>query len=230
MDADRHRNDALSPTSYALLGQLALRPWSVYEMTRNVGRTLHWFWPRAESVLYDETKRLATLGLATTEREPGRRGRPRTVYAITAEGRDVHAGWLAMAPGGSTLHDESLLRVHLAPYGTKEDLVRAIEAARDRAEALLRQAIVIGTEFAEERHQFQDQVHIRGLLFDALWTFGLGMYFWAERSLVEVARWTDIDGDDPARRRAVERIRERLELTPGAIEPPSPPAPPSTPT
>jgi PadR family transcriptional regulator, regulatory protein AphA len=227
MDREPRRNDGLSPTSYALLGQLALRPWSVYDMTRNVGRTLHWFWPRAESVLYDETKRLAALGLATTQREPGRRGRPRTVYAITPEGRDVLAGWLAMPPGGSTLHDESLLRLHLAPYGTKEDLVRALEAARDRAEALLRQALVIGTEFAEERHQFQDQVHVRGLLFDALWTFGLGMYFWSERSLVEIARWTDIDADDPARERAVERIRERLELTPGAI---GPEPGPSTPT
>ena len=80
-----HRED-LTSTSFALLGQLALRPWSGYEMTRNVTRTLHWFWPRAESVLYDEVKRLATIGLAETREAPGRRGRPMSVYSITPAG------------------------------------------------------------------------------------------------------------------------------------------------
>ncbi len=205
------RGENLSPTSFALLGQLALRPWSVYEMTGNVGRTLHWFWPRAESVLYDETKRLASLGLATTQRQPGRRGRPRTLYTITAAGREALAAWLATPPEGFTLHDESLLRLHLAPYGTKEDLLRSLHAARDHAAVLLRQAVVIGTEFAEGRHQFQDQVHIRAVLFDALWTFGLGVSLWADRSIGEVESWPDIAADPAARSRAVGVIVDRLE-------------------
>jgi len=206
----------LTPTSYALLGQLALRPWSVYDMTRNVARTLHWFWPRAESVLYSEVKRLAEMGLASTRQEPGGRGRPRSIYSITAKGRRRLGAWLAGPPGGFALQFEALLRVHLSPYGTLEDLTAALERTRDDGEALLRQALVVGTEFAEERHQFQDQVHIRGLLFDYLWGFGLGMYAWADRSLAEVARWRGIGGDDAARQRGVELIRQRMtELPPG---------------
>ena len=207
----------LTPTSYALLGQLALRPWSVYDMTRNVARTLHWFWPRAESVLYSEVKRLADLGLASTRREPGGRGRPRSVYSITAKGRRALAAWLATAPGGFALQFEGALRVHLAPYGTVDDLVSALERARDDGEALLRQALVIGAEFAEGRHQFQDQVHIRALLFDYLWGFGLGMHAWAERSLAEVARWRSIDGDAAARKRGVELIRHSMQKAPAAL-------------
>ena len=212
----RERRD-LTPTSYALLGQLALRPWSVYEMTQNVGRTLHWFWPRAESVLYQETKRLAELGLARAEREPGRRGQPRSVYAITPRGRRALRAWLGTPAASFTLHFEALLRVHLSPYASREDLLRALEGARADAEALLRQAILIGGEFVEGRHQFQDQVHVRGILFDYLWGFGLGMYAWADRSIEEVSTWRSIDGSQRARHRAIKLMREVIEAAPAPL-------------
>jgi PadR family transcriptional regulator AphA len=161
-------------------------------MTKNVVRTLHWFWPRAESVLYSETKRLAELGLARTDSAPGRRGRPQTVYSITDEGRAALQAWLREAPGRLSLHFESLLRVHLAPYGRKEDLIRALESARAEAEELLRTAIVVGTEFVEGRHQFQDQVHLRAILFDYLWRFGLTTYAWAQGWIERVEEWPDL--------------------------------------
>ncbi|MGQ0669504.1 MAG: PadR family transcriptional regulator [Actinomycetota bacterium] len=206
---DAARKD-LTATSYALLGQLALRPWSVYDMTRNVGRTLHWFWPRAESVLYSEVKRLASLGLASVRSEPGARGRPRAVYSITAKGRRALRAWLSSDPGGFSLHFEPLLRVHLAHFGTKEELLRALEAARTDAHRLLRQGVVIGTEFASGRHQFQEQVHVRAILFDYLWSFGLGMYLWAERSIEQVQTWPGIDGSKRARGEGVRMIRDLL--------------------
>src|SRR5262245_39784935 len=109
----------LTPTSYALLGQLALRPWTVYEMTKNVGRTLHWFWPRAERVLYAEIKKLHKAGMARARSVPGQRGRAAKEYAITAAGTRALKGWLASEPEGSSLHAEPVLRVHLSPYGTK---------------------------------------------------------------------------------------------------------------
>ncbi len=200
----------LTTTSYALLGQLALRPWTVYEMTRNVTRTLHWFWPRAESALYQETKRLAERGLATTTTEPGLRGRPRTVYTITPAGIAALRAWLSTEPSPVTVHFDAVLRVHLAPYGTKEDLERALRSARDDAESLIRQALVIGNEFVEGRHQFQSQVAVRAILFDFLWNFGLSTWLWADRSLSVVASWPSISPGAAADDAAVGLIRSRL--------------------
>jgi DNA-binding PadR family transcriptional regulator len=210
--------DALTPTSYALLGQLALRPWSVYEMTANVSRTLHWFWPRAESVLYAEVKRLAAEGYASVSDEPGSRGRPRRIYAITEAGRAALATWLASPSGPSTLHSEPLLRIHLSPFGTREQLLAALDAAGEEARALLRQALVIGQEFADERHQFQEHVHIRAILFDALWSHAVTMLLWSDRSRAEVRRWRTIDADGQARRQGLRRIRTLMsELPPAAV-------------
>ena len=45
----------LTPTSYAILGLLALRPWSAYELTKQVRRSLHFCWPRAEVERWPDT-------------------------------------------------------------------------------------------------------------------------------------------------------------------------------
>jgi DNA-binding PadR family transcriptional regulator len=72
----------LSPTSFALLGLLSLRPWTTYELAQQLTRSLRWFFPRAERHLYTEVKRLADAGLASAE--VGFTGRRRsTTCAIT---------------------------------------------------------------------------------------------------------------------------------------------------
>jgi DNA-binding PadR family transcriptional regulator len=82
-----------STTSYALLGLLALRPWTTYELAKQAQRSLGWFWPRAERKLYDEPKRLVAAGLATATREMTG-ARPRTIYVATARGRKALRRWL----------------------------------------------------------------------------------------------------------------------------------------
>ena len=60
-------------------------------------RSLHFFWPRAESNLYAEPKRLVTAGLAEA-REEWNGDRRRTVYSITDRGREALRTWLATPP------------------------------------------------------------------------------------------------------------------------------------
>lgn len=209
----------LTTTSYALLGQVALRAWSIYDMTKNVTRTLHWFWPRAESVIYAEMKRLAADGLVSATSAPGKRGRDRTIYSITPAGRQALSAWLAEKPGGSALYSEPLLRVHLAPYGTRDDLLQAVRAVREEAEGLLRQAMIIGAEFVEGRHHFQHQVHTRAILFDYLWNHGLTMYLWAERWVTEVQGWPDLRLQPETEQAALDSIRRSLAATPRLAAP-----------
>jgi PadR family transcriptional regulator, regulatory protein AphA len=179
-------------------------------MTKNIGRTLHWFWPRAESVIYAEMKRLAQHDLARSTSAPGRRGRPHTIYSITPKGRRALKAWLGTEPAGFSLHFEALLRVHLAPYGGRDDLLRALESARDEATQLLRQATIIGTEFVEGSHQFQAQVHIRAILFDYLWRFGLTMYLWSDHWIERVELWPSIAPTIDAEREALQLIERHL--------------------
>ena len=106
----------LTTTSYAILGLLAVRPWSTYELARQMRRNLHYFWPRAESNLYAEPKRLVAGGLAGAASRPVGKRR-RTVYTITPQGRQVLERWLGRPAAASRLESETLVKVMFANHG-----------------------------------------------------------------------------------------------------------------
>ncbi len=127
----------LTTTSHALLGLLNVKPWTTYELAKQVQRSLGWFWPRAERKLYDEPKQLVAAGLATaSEQRTGKR--PRTVYAITGEGRRALREWLGQAPQPPALEFEAMVKVFFADGGNLTQLRATIEAVE--ASALQRRA------------------------------------------------------------------------------------------
>jgi PadR family transcriptional regulator, regulatory protein AphA len=192
-------------TRFAILGQLALRKWSAYELTKSMGRTLAWFWPRAESVIYAEARRLVADGLASSREEPAADGssRKRTVYAITSQGKRLLADWLATEPTTLQLALEPLLRIHLARFGTREDLLRAVAFTESRADDLLDVAEEVAAEFASGAHILQKDAHFRALIFHALWGIGIALRDTARKADAEIRRWESVTGDDDARARGV---------------------------
>ena len=118
----------LTSTSYAILGLLSLRPWTTYELAQQMQRALGQFWPRAESKLYEEPKKLVQHGFAkATVEHVGKR--PRTVYAITPAGRKALRAWMPTPSEGPVIEFEALIKVFFAEHGTKQDLLTAIDAA-----------------------------------------------------------------------------------------------------
>ena len=63
------RDRTLTTTSYAILGLLSVRSWSTYELTQQMDRSLGRIWPRAQSKLYEEPKKLAAGGYARARQE-----------------------------------------------------------------------------------------------------------------------------------------------------------------
>ena len=59
-------------------GLLSLRPWSAYELVAQMRRSLDLIWPRAQSNLYADLKRLAEQGLATGQAARSARSRTTT--------------------------------------------------------------------------------------------------------------------------------------------------------
>jgi DNA-binding PadR family transcriptional regulator len=112
---------APSTTSHAILGLLAVKAWTTYELAKQVQRSLGWFWPRAERKLYDEPKRLVAAGLAKATPEMTG-SRPRTVYTVTARGRRALRRWLDEPPAPPSLEFEGMVKVFFADGGTLEQL------------------------------------------------------------------------------------------------------------
>jgi DNA-binding PadR family transcriptional regulator len=125
-----------SPATYGLLGMLAVRSWTGYELTRQVRRSLRFIWPTSEGHLYREQKRLVTLGWAVAEQEQtGQRTRNR--YTITPAGREALAKWLATPPEEPHLQIEGVLRAFYANLGTPADLHQTMTTTADQAHSML---------------------------------------------------------------------------------------------
>jgi DNA-binding PadR family transcriptional regulator len=124
----------ITTTGYSILALLAIGRLSTYELAQRMKQSfLRAIWPRAESRIYDEPKRLVREGLASSKSEPSG-DRPRTVYRVTRKGRARLRRWLGEPSTRFRYRSEALVKLAFADQGTREDLLRNIEALR--AEAL----------------------------------------------------------------------------------------------
>ncbi len=119
----------LTTTSYAILGLLAVKTWTTHELVQQVDRSLRRMWPRAQSKLYEEPKKLVAHGYAdATDDSVGRRRRTR--YTITSKGRRALAAWLQEPGAGPSLEFEQLVKISFTDSGSKADILTNLAAAR----------------------------------------------------------------------------------------------------
>jgi PadR family transcriptional regulator AphA len=123
-------------------------------MDRSLGR----LWPRAQSKIYEEPKKLVERGLAkATEEKVGKR--PRSVYSITAKGCRALGEWLALPARGPQLEHEQLLKIFFAEHGTRADVVAHIEEMRRWARAQHAEHALIGGVYLSGAGQFPSARH-----------------------------------------------------------------------
>jgi DNA-binding PadR family transcriptional regulator len=102
-----------SAVTWAVLGLLAVRPLSGYEIKNAVDRTIRHFWAASYGQIYPELRRLEEAGWITGK-DAARGERSRRVYRITAQGRRALRDWLHGTETRIELRDESLLRLFFA--------------------------------------------------------------------------------------------------------------------
>jgi PadR family transcriptional regulator AphA len=183
----------LTTTSYAILGLLAVQPWSTYELARQMDRSLGRIWPRAQSKLYEEPKKLVAHGLARAASERVGR-RPRTVYRITPKGRRALAAWLAEPGEGPVLEAEQLLQLFFAEHGTKADALATIAAARAWAEERNAGNLEAGRAYLAGTAPFPQRAAQTMIVGRFLTDFYRMVAEWAGWAAAQVERWPD----DPA--------------------------------
>ncbi|HVF20736.1 MAG TPA: PadR family transcriptional regulator [Mycobacteriales bacterium] len=212
----------LTPTSYALLGLLAVRSWTTYELAQQMDRTLSRFWPRAKSKVYEEPKKLVARGLArATDDAVGRRAR--TVYSITPKGRRALASWVAAPGEGPVLEFEQLLKVFFADSGSTADLRRTLEDARQWAHERTLVNIEVGRSYMESGGPFPERGAVNLVVGRFLDDFLECVDRWAEWAAEVTDAWPDQPRDavaDPiALATTVRRAEARAERWRTAVRP-----------
>jgi DNA-binding PadR family transcriptional regulator len=204
---------ALTTTSYGILGLLAIRPWSSYELTQQMDRSFRHFWPRARSKLYEEPKKLVAHGLADADAEHVGM-RKRTVYSITRAGRRALAAWLAEPGDGPELEFEQLMKVFFAEHGSRDATRANLEAAREWAEARRAQNRAITRSYLDGEPAVPGRMPQLLVVGRFLNDFTELVAQWAEWALDVVDQWPD----DMSRLGEVDPDRDmyrRLDEDPG---------------
>ena len=180
----------LTTTSYAILGLLALKSWTTYELAQQMQRALGQFWPRAESKLYEEPKKLVAHGFARSSAEMVGK-RPRTVYSITPKGRRALAAWVPTPGAGPVVEFEQLVKVFFAEHGTKQDLLATIASARAWSDQRFADSMGIPQGYLEGEGPFPERLPWIILCGQFLMEFLLLVERWSEWATEIVESWPE---------------------------------------
>jgi DNA-binding PadR family transcriptional regulator len=112
-----------------ILGMLAARPRSGYEIKQLVDSSARFFWAASYGQIYPELKRLESAGLIAGD-DSSQGARQRTTFRLTAAGRHALREWIERPAEVLEMRDEGLLKLFFAG---SIDPKRAAEVARERA-------------------------------------------------------------------------------------------------
>lgn len=187
---------AMTTTSYAILGLLAVKPWTTHELVQQVDRSLRRMWPRTRSKLYEEPKKLVAHGLArATDDSVGRRRRTR--YTITAQGRRALAAWLQEPGDGPILEFEQLLKISFADSGSKADIVANLAATRAWVIDENEENLATARAYLEGHSAFPERAALNQLAGRFLTDFYVMVAHWADWASQLVDAWPDDVRDAP---------------------------------
>lgn len=229
----------ISPTTYGLLGLLAVRSWTGYELTHQLRRSLRYVWSSSEGHLYREQKRLVEMGWATVEDEAaGQRTRQR--YTVTQSGRVALSEWLASEPEEPHFEIEGVLRLFYADQGSTADLTASMEATAQAARKMLGEMVDIVDEYLGDggplsmleqgvggplqerveyngRPQYPERLHVIALVIDITTRLLAELDEFFNTTAEETRTWADTTEPQltPATRRRLESISARHSNTRG---------------
>lgn len=227
----------VSTTTYGLLGMLAVRSWTGYELTQQMRRSLRFVWSSSEGHLYREQKNLVDLGWAVVDEEQtGARTRKR--YTITDAGVAALHEWLTSTPQEPHFEIEGLVRLFHGSHGSVADLAAAMDGTADAAREMLDEMLGFVDEYLAEggplwmlehglaiasasdgtppieyagRPMFPSRLHVVALVVEATTALLASVEQFARTTAHEVRGWasTTDPAATPATRARLEAIRQR---------------------
>jgi DNA-binding PadR family transcriptional regulator len=186
----------LSATGKVILGMLAAKPRSGYEIKQLVDNSARFFWAASYGQIYPELKKLEKEGLITGD-DSSRGARQSTTFKLTAAGKRAARDWIDGPPQVFELRDEGLLELFFAG---SIDPARTPEIARERAAKAAASAAELRALWeqieAEGKHEGPEHSPDGGSL--TVLRYGIEMNEWAAEWFERAADQLEEDNERPA--------------------------------
>lgn len=145
---NRPARPALNRSRYAILGALALRPMSGYDLRAFFARNLGFFWNESYGQIYPMLRALTAEGAVAPDADAAT-GR-RKPYRITEYGRAELAAWLAAPVVHEVSRVEILLKLFFARFGEPSAFARHLAAFEAEHVARLAAYAAVEARLADE--------------------------------------------------------------------------------
>jgi DNA-binding PadR family transcriptional regulator len=122
------------PLTYVILAAIGEHGASTPDLVDMASRGTM-FWSSAPSQIYAEPKRLLALGWITSEKRPAKT-RSRTVYRLTATGREALREWLRAPAGFPKLQHEASFRLFAGDLIEDEEILTSLQKLRAEIEEM----------------------------------------------------------------------------------------------
>jgi DNA-binding PadR family transcriptional regulator len=204
--------------AYALLGLLAVQPWTGYELTQQAQRSLRFIWPTSAAHLYREQKRLVALGWATATTEAVGR-RQRTRYAITRAGRAALKAWAGTDPAEPAIEVEGVVRAFFGDMAGVDVLEASMRSTATQARASIEEMLSFVDDYLETGGPFPHRLHVIAIVVEVITEVMGALEEAFSRTADEVAAWDTTVGRglDIETRERLERILARHRRQPPSV-------------
>jgi PadR family transcriptional regulator AphA len=113
---------------YAILGSLSSCPSSGYDLARQFGLGLGWFWSASHSQIYPELKRLEEAGLVEGSLTTVGEKLEKRMYSITETGAEALVSWVSDRPQYRPNRDPERLQLIFSDLASVQDVRRHLKA------------------------------------------------------------------------------------------------------
>lgn len=113
-------NRRKSRTKYAILGFLATKPRSGYDLKKAIEKSIGFFWSESYGQIYPILSQLVKDGHATKLPADQTSGRKRQQYTITPDGAKELKNWIELTADPQTFRNEMLLKIFFGNQASPE--------------------------------------------------------------------------------------------------------------
>lgn len=148
-----------SRTKYTVLGMLALKSLTGYEIVKMIQSSTHYFWSESEGQIYPALAQCVEDGFATCkEKNSEKTKRIKKIYSITSKGKKELTTWLESEPQSTLVRNELLLKLF---FGCNADIRDNVHHVVHRKKEIEKQFGYYKKLHEELIHNHKDSPHLK---------------------------------------------------------------------